>query len=476
MKIDTHLSETSRHGWISPKEMRASVSLANLYGKPATDRRVVSRIELTPTAFSFPEFREYVFFDPLCDPKKERKEQTIELGENKTDGAGQTQFDLQLERFADATYSMRFVAEGFEAEGGRSVTGTTSALISTLPYVIGCKADGDLRYIDMNKPRAVERVAVDPQLNRIALANVTANVIVQEYVSVLTKQESGKFAYESALKESITKSEKISVSANGFHYTLPTDQPGNYIFELRDDQDRRLTKLQFCVVGRGAVTRSLEKNAELQVKLDRAHYNSGDEIAVSITAPYGGNGLITIERDKVYAQQWFQASSASSVQHIRVPENFEGSGYINVAFVRALDSKEIFVSPLSYGVVPFTANKEKRRLNVEINASANAKPGEPLHINYKTDRPSKIVIFAVDEGILQVTDYKTPEPLGFYFRKCMLRVDTAQIVDLIIPEFSLLRSVSAFGGVGDVQTLYPFKRIIDKPVVFWSGIIDADKT
>src|SRR5438874_10082772 len=474
MKIDARLSEASRRGWISPKEMRASVSLANLYGTPATDRRVVSRIELTPTAFSFPEFRDYVSLDPHCDPKKERREQTVELGENKTDGAGQTQFDLQLERFADATYSMRFVAEGFEAEGGRSVTGTTSALISTLPYVIGCKADGDLRYIDMNKPRAVELVAVDPQLNRIALANVTANVIVQEYVSVLTKQESGKFAYESALKESITKSEKISVSANGFRYTLPTDQPGNYIFELRDDQDRRLTKLQFCVVGRGAVSRSLEKNAELQVKLDHAQYNSGDEIDVSITAPYAGSGLITIERDRVYAQQWFHADSASSVQRIRVPENFEGSGYVNVAFVRALDSKEIFVSPLSYGVVPFTANQEKRRLKIDINAAATAKPGEPLHINYKTDRPSKIVIFAVDEGILQVTDYKTPDPLEFYFRKCMLRVETAQIVDLIIPEFSLLRSVSAFGGGGDMQRLNPFKRITDKPVVFWSGIIDAD--
>ena len=185
---------------------------------------------------------------------------------------------------------------------------------------------------------------------------------------------------------------------------------------------------------------------------------------------------MTIERDKVYAQQWFQASSASSVRHIRVPENFEGSGYINVAFVRALDSKEIFVSPLSYGVVPFTANKEKRRLKVDINAVATEKPGEPLHISYKTDRPSKIVIFAVDAGILQVTDYKTPDPLEFYFRKCMLRVDTAQIVDLIIPEFSLLRSVSAFGGGGDVQKLNPFKRITDKPVVFWSGIIDADNT
>jgi uncharacterized protein YfaS (alpha-2-macroglobulin family) len=476
MKIETRLSQTSPHGWIRPQEMRATVTLANLYGTPATDRRVSAKLELTPTAFSFPEFKDYVFFDPLLDPKKQRHEQTIELGENKTDGAGETQFDLQLERFSDATYSMSFIAEGFEGEGGRSVTGTNGALISALPYVVGCKADGDLRYIDANKPRRLDLVALDPQLNRIALANVTVNIIAQEYVSVLTRQESGKFAYESVLKERTTKSEKISISATDSRYNLPTAEPGNYIFELRDDQDRRLAKIKFSVVGHGAVSRSLEKNAELQVKLDRGEYNSGDEIAVSITAPYVGSGLITIERDHVYAQQWFQASSASSVQHIRVPENFEGSGYINVAFVRALDSKEIFVSPLSYGVVPFTANKEKRRLKIDINAAATAKPGEPLRISYKTDRPSKIAIFAVDQGILQVTDYETPDPLAFYFRKCMLRVETAQIVDQIIPEFSLLRSVSAFGGGGDIQKLNPFKRVTEKPVVFWSGIIGADSS
>jgi alpha-2-macroglobulin len=476
VKIETRLSQNAPRGWIQPKDMRASIALANLYGTPATDRRVTARLELAPSAFCFPEFPDYVFFDPLFDEKKERHEQTVELGENKTDDAGQTEFDLQLERFADATYSMRFIAEGFEAEGGHSVTGTQSALVSALPYVIGCKPEADVRYIEMNKPREVDLVAVDPQLNRIALANVTANVITQEHVTVLTKQESGNFAYESVLKERVMKTEKIAVSANGLRYALPTDEPGNYVFELRDDQDRRLAKLNFCVVGRGAVSRSLEKNAELQVRLDRAKYNSGDEIAVSITAPYAGSGLITIERDRVYAQQWFRADSASSVQHIRVPENFEGSGYVNVAFVRALDSKEIFVSPLSYGVLPFTANKEKRRLKLDIDAGTTAKPGEPLHITYQTDRPSKIVIFAVDEGILQVTDYKTPDPLAFYFRKCALRVDTAQIVDLIIPEFSLLRSVSAFGGGGDVQRLNPFKRVTEKPVVFWSGIIDADTT
>src|SRR3989440_1240711 len=231
MKIDSRLSQTSAHGWIQPKEMRAAVVLVNLYGTPATDRKVTARLELAPSAFSFSEFPKYVFFDPLFDEKKERHEQTIELGENKTDAGGQTEFDLQLERFADATYSMRFIAEGFEAEGGRSVTDTVDALVSALPYVIGCKPDGDLRYIEMDKPRMVDLIAVDPQLNRIALANVTANVIAQEQVSVLTKQENGNFAYESVSKERVAKSEKTSVSANGLHYTLPTDEPGTYVFQ-----------------------------------------------------------------------------------------------------------------------------------------------------------------------------------------------------------------------------------------------------
>src|SRR5207247_1727883 len=199
------------------------------------------KIELASAAFSFSEFRDFTFFDPLVDENKERQEQTVDLGEQNTAGEGHADFDWQLERFADATYQMQFIAEGFEGEGGRSVTGDIGALVSALPYVIGYKADGDLRYIDMKKPRAVDLVAVDPQLNRIAIENVTLNLIAQEYVSVLKKQENGNHAYESVLKERPAKSEKISVAASGYHYALPTDEPGNYVIELRDDQNRALS-------------------------------------------------------------------------------------------------------------------------------------------------------------------------------------------------------------------------------------------
>jgi uncharacterized protein YfaS (alpha-2-macroglobulin family) len=477
MKIETRLLKTSAHGWVDPKEMHASISLANLYGTPASERRVKSRVELSPAAFSFPEFRDYSFFDPLLDEKKERQHETVDLGEQTTDADGHTELDLQLDRFADATYSMQFFAEAFEGEGGRSITGQASVLVSALPYVVGYKSDGDLHYIQASTPRGVDLVAIDPQLKRIALENVTLDVIAQEYVSVVTKKENGSYGYESVLKERVAKSEKIAISADGLRYQIPTSEPGDYVIEMRDSGQRKVSRIRFSVVGRGPVKRALDKNSELQVKLERTQYNSGEEIAISITAPYAGSGLITIERDKVYAVRWFKADAASTVQRIKVPDGFEGSGYINVALIRALDSKEIFTSPLSYGVVPFTANIEKRRLKVDLQTAAIAKPGEPLHISYKTDRPSKIAVFAVDQGILQVSDYKLPDPLGFFFRKCALGVETAQIMDLIMPEFSILRSVSAFGGDGDnPKQLNPFKRVTEKPVVFWSGIIEADAT
>ena len=147
---------------------------------------------------------------------------------------------------------MRFIAEGFEGEGGSSVTGDVSALVSALPYVIGYKADGDLRYIDMKKPRAIDLVAVDPQLNRIAIENVTLNLIVAGIR--FRAEETGEWQLRLRIgpERAPVKSEKISVAASGYHYALPTDEPGNYVLELRDDQNRALSKLRFSVVGQAA--------------------------------------------------------------------------------------------------------------------------------------------------------------------------------------------------------------------------------
>ncbi len=477
MKIESRLSQETPRGWIDPKDVQAFVTLRNLYGTPASARRIASQLELAPSEFSFDEFKDYHFHDPLRDGKKERSTQTVDLGDLTTGDEGKVTVPLNLERFADATYQMNFSTEGFEAEGGRSVHAYNSILVSALPRVIGYKADAPLDYLPKGSAHAIEFIAVDRALNKVATEKLQFDLIEQTYVSILAKKENGNYAYESVLKERPVKAEAISIDAAGYKYAVPTSAPGNFVLQIHDESGRLWNKLSFSVVGLGEVSRALDKNSELQVKLDRASYNAGDEIEIAITAPYTGSGLITIESDKVYAHQWFLSSTTSSLQHIRVPDGFDGTGYVNVSFVRALDSKEVFMSPLSYAVVPLTVNKEKRRLQVSLTAKELSKPGEPLKISYRTDRPAKIVLFAVDKGILQVTDFKTPDPLEYFFGKTALGVETSQIMDLILPEFSILRAASAAGGDGDAEMrLNPFKRVTDKPVVFWSGIVDADST
>ncbi len=475
MKIETRLSKGTSVGWIDPKEVQAFVRLQNLYGTPASDRRIVSKMQLAPRGFHFAKFPDYTFHDPLRNDRKPPEPQTIELGEKTTDVDGKTTIDLDLERFADATYEMTLSTEGFEAEGGRSVSAYNSLLVSALPRVIGYKTDCALNYIPKNSPHTIDFIAIDSALMKIAADKLRFVLTEQTYVSILSKKDNGNYAFESVMKERLVRQDDVNISPEGFRYAINTAAPGNFILEVRDEEDRRVSKLCFAIVGHGDVSRSLDKNAELAVKLNRQQYNAGDEIELSIVAPFTGSGLITIEGDRVHAHQWFKSSTTSSVQHIRVPDGFDGTGYVNVSYIRGLDSKEIFMSPLSYAVVPFTVNKEKRRLQVDLHANKIAKPGEPLKISYKTDRPSKIAIFAVDRGILQVTDFTTPNPLDHFFRKTALAVETSQIVDLIIPEFSILRSAAAFGGDAD-KRLNPFRRVTDKPVVFWSGIIDADTT
>ncbi len=197
-------------------------------------------------------------------------------------------------------------------------------------------------------------------------------------------------------------------------------------------------------------------------------------------APYSGTGLIAIERDKVYAFKWFNTQLTSTVETIKIPENFEGSGYVNVSFIRDWNSDEIYTSPLSYAVKPFQVIPNERKLKIDLNVPELVRPGENLAIQYQTNKSAKIIVYAVDEGILQVADYVTPEPLAYYFSKESLQVETRQIVDQILPRYVAEWEISAIGG-DDGQSaisknLNPFKRKLEKPIVYWSGVIDADQT
>ncbi|MEO8133584.1 MAG: MG2 domain-containing protein, partial [Betaproteobacteria bacterium] len=420
LKMSARLSSETAEGWVSPAELKARVNLQNLFGTPAENRRVTATMTLTPAYPSFPSFRDYTFFDP----QRAKDGITEKLKDGKTDDKGETEFDLNLTRFVRATYRLHLVAQGFEADGGRGVTAETAQLVSNLPYLVGYKADGDLGYISRGAERSVNFVAINAQAKKIAADKMTLQKIERKYVSVLTRQDNGTYKYESRKKEVLLAEQPLTIEAAGHKHVVATDVPGNFAMVVRDAQGLEFSRVEYSIAGQANLTRSLEKNAELQLTLSKKDFGKGEEIEVQVQAPYIGAGLITIEREKVHAAVWFKSATTSSVQKIRLPKDFDGNGYVTVTFIRDPSSDEIYASPLSYGVVPFSVSLDARKTVVQVSTPDLVKPGDVIKLKYRTDKPARIVVFAADEGILQVARYKTADPLGFFFQKRALEVRT----------------------------------------------------
>jgi uncharacterized protein YfaS (alpha-2-macroglobulin family) len=475
LRMTATFSTQSADGWVSPENLAATLQLENLFGTPAGNRRITTQMTLSPSFPSFRQFPDYQFYDPQY-AKEGFSEQ---LADATTDAQGKATLALNLQRFARATYRLHLIAQGFEADGGRGVTSEAAQLVSSMPYLVGYKADGDLAYLKRGALRNVGLIALDPQAHRAKVEGLKLARLEIRYVSVLMRQPNGTYKYESRKKESTLAENPLAIAETGYQLQLATDAPGNFAYVVRDADGQQLARVDYQVAGEGNVTRALEKNAELELALAKKDYAPGEEIEISIRAPYQGAGLITIERERVYAWRWFKTTTTSSVQHIKLPAGLEGNAYITVTFVRDPGSEEIYTSPLSYGVQPFSIDVEARRNPVTVTAPTLVKPGNTITFNYKTERTSRLVLFAVDEGILQVAGYKAPDPLGHFFQKRALQVSTAQILDLVLPEFRHLGLGAAPGGDAEGllgKHLNPFRRKGEKPVAFWSGILDADST
>lgn len=474
LRVTAQLSARNPQGWVHPDDLRALVQVENLFGTPAQDRRVDGQLDLRPILPRFPRWQEFRFHDPrrASDGVNETLESV------RTDDEGGAEFALALDRYERATYRLDLLVRAFEPGSGRGVAARTGALVSEAEYLVGVRSPDALDWISRGDRREIELVAIGPDGAARAVQGLRAVKVERRFVSVLTQGNDGLYRYVSRERREEREDAPITFGEAPQRLRLDTSTPGDWTLEIRDADDTVLNSIDWTVVGAANLSRSMDRNAELAITLSKASYAPGEEIQVSLRAPYAGRGLITIERDQVYAHAWFQADTTASVQRIRVPDGLEGNAYVSVQFLRDPDSDEIFTSPLSWGVAPFEVDREARTLAVNLDVPASARPGEPVSITVDTAERARVAVFAVDEGILQVAGYRVPDPLDHFFRKRMHQVGTAQILDLLLPEFSRFQSLLAAPG-GDAEGgaerhLNPFKRRGEAPAVWWSGLVEVD--
>ncbi|MDE6250359.1 MAG: hypothetical protein K2M34_01855 [Alphaproteobacteria bacterium] len=487
-KINNSNNVDDNGGWIQTDQISANVYLQNLFGTPAVGRRISATATLRPIEFTFNQYKAYTFAmhgtsnGGISNSAAIRTQTyTSDIPDVKTDDTGHANLDVKFNSAIPfGTYMLTLNIHGYEAGSGKSVQTSISSRVSDTPFVIGYKSDTDLSYINRNANANLDLIAVAPDATQTDAENLTMELIQRENLTSLIKDGNGYYKYQTITRDNIVSAEKINIAKSGTTIPLNTNNGGTYFIQIKNDADQTLASIEYFVASSGNMSLESDTNAEIKIKLDKSTYRPGDDININITAPYAGYGLITIERDKVYAYKWFKSNTASFVQHITVPQGFEGTGYINVSFVRDRTSHDIFTNPYSYAVAPFSADISAHEINVKLSAPEKIDSNK-LTIEYTTNQNAKLMIFAVNTGILQVAKYKIPNPIAHFFKKSALQVETFQTLSLLLPEYKILREFAQTGG-GDydemdggagMALINPFARRISAPVAFYSGIINA---
>lgn len=466
-------------GWISSADAVARIDLKNLYGTPAGNRRLRGQLSVSPARLTFPGYEDFTFHDAMPYRGSALR---LDLAEVRTDAEGRAELPLPLERLRGGTLACSLLIEGFEPGGGRAVTMRQSFLVSPLRAILGYRPSGagcNLEFIPEGSASQLEFVALDSSLHRTDPGKLSFSVAERRSVTSLVTDSEGRYRYdETPVEREVSVTEQTFDDEGNLVWSIPTARPGEYLLSVRDASGQVMARIPFVVAGNDDLRPALKDrlpSGTLRLRTDRVDYAPGEKVRLLLSAPYDGIGLITLERDSVVAWRWFHAQAGNSVQEIDIPSNFEGRAYVNVSLARSISSSESFIQPHSCAVTPITVNGSARNMGLQLAVpKSRVAPGSAVAVALSARRPGKAILFAVDEGVLQLTAFATPDPLRYLLEDRALEVETLQMFDLLMPEHGRYH-IPAYGG--DMEKTggrfhNPFKRKGEPPLSWWSGIVD----
>ncbi|MFT3789300.1 MAG: MG2 domain-containing protein [Tepidisphaeraceae bacterium] len=212
---------------------------------------------------------------------------------------------------------------------------------------------------------------------------------------------------------------------------------------------------------------------------------AGDRVRVDIDAPFAGTLLLTVEADQVRQTRVIQmAGSHTSVPLDLDPQLFP-TAYVCATIVRPIDTTLAWRTHRAYGLAAVKIDDPARVLATTLEAPEQTQPESPLNVRVKVvDAAGKpaantaVVVSAVDEGILTLTDFRTPDPIGFFAAQRRLGTSWFDAFSRLMPDEPSPGAIGEVGGDGISEPRYapPVSAKRVKPVSKQSAVLRTDAT
>ncbi|MFH1194936.1 MAG: MG2 domain-containing protein [bacterium] len=318
-------------------------------------------------------------------------------------------------------------------------------------------------------------VAVDDNDKSIGNYPVNVELVRYEWQTILKKDYSDRYYYASEKKEIIEWRKQFNIKGET-KIPVTASSSGEYRLRVykKDSDDYNYTS--FYAYGWGGSTAStfeVDKEGRVDIVLDKEKYSPGEKAKVLFTTPFAGRMLVTIERNGVYDHQYIDVKERSAEIELPIKEDYLPNVYVSATLFKkhTPDSNTPFF--VGHGYASLKVEKKENKLPVTIKAPEKVKPNttQEITIQTKSEGDIYVTVAAVDEGILQIKDFRTPDPYGYMYAKRSLKVDSYDLYELLLPE---IISKSAPGG-GDLASQLkkrtnPVTSKRFKLLAFWSGI------
>ena len=435
-------------------KLPVTVSSAWLTGAPASGLNAHATMTLSSRATTFQGFDGYIFRNPASTFSRSE----TELYRTKLDGNGEATVEVSLPDAENAPGMLTaFVVSTVEENGGDESFTTATLPYSPFPAYVGVKfPDGD--YLETDRDNKVQVAVVDAAGRRIGGHRLEYRVFKLDWRwwwesrrEELDSYVNGSDA-EPVLSGTLTSSGSKDVS-----FTIRVDYPtwGRYLVYVCDTDGGHVSGDVVTIdwpASRGrADRRDPEALTMLTFSSDKEAYQAGEVATVYIPAAAGGRALVSLENgSRVISRQWVSTSAGGDTA-VRIPvtKDMAPNFYVHITLVQPYGSATNDLPLRLYGVKRITVTDPASHLEPVIKMSDSVHPEESftVQVSEKSGREMTYTLAIVDEGLLDLTGFKTPQPWPAMYETEALGVRTWDLFDEVIGAFSgRFSPVASIGG------------------------------
>ncbi|MFM9911850.1 MAG: alpha-2-macroglobulin family protein [Chitinophagaceae bacterium] len=448
-----------------------TINAVNFFGPPAANRNYEYEVQVKQKGFNPQKYSKYDFG---VENAAISFEKVVAEGTTDENGNSTKSYSVPASFKNTGLLQANFYATVFD-ETGRPVSKTASANIFTQDIFFGIANDG-YWYQPLNQPIRFPLIAVDKN-EKLISGNAAIKVIKHEYKTVLTKN-GDYFRYESQKEDRIVAEQTMAITGDNAAYTYVPRSPGNYEIRVSIPGASSYVSSTFYSYGfwGGSDNTSFEVNTEgnIDISLDKSSYNTGETVKALFKTPFSGRMLITMETDKLVSYQYVNVEKRSASVDLKLTAEHLPNAYITATLIKPHDISDIPLT-VAHGFQNVKVEEKGRKMEVAVVASKSVRSRSHQKVTVKATPGSFVTLAAVDNGVLQVSGFSTPNPYDYFYAQKALGVNAYDMYPLLFPE--LRARLSSTGGDGDLEANkrsnpMPAKRI--KIVSYWSGIQKAN--